>query len=126
MMAKTTFAARWVTALQPPEAGQVDYFDNKPPSLGLRVTPHRHKTWFIMYRSGGRLRRLTLGTYPSLSLAEAWQHAMAAGIPSLRGAILQRISSTSAPPQQPPISPHNTWNSTLKSTKRAGVMMHGF
>jgi integrase len=31
-----------------------------------------------MYRSGGRLRRLTLGTYPTLSLADARQQAMAA------------------------------------------------
>jgi hypothetical protein len=34
-MAKATFTARWVTALQAPEAGQVDYFDRKPPSLGI-------------------------------------------------------------------------------------------
>jgi integrase len=77
-MAKATFTARWVTALRAPEAGQVDYFDNKPPSLGLRVSPYGRKTWFIMYRSNGRLRRLTLGTYPALSLADARQHAMAA------------------------------------------------
>jgi hypothetical protein len=31
-----------------------------------------------MYRSGGRLRRLTLGTYPALSLADARQQAMTA------------------------------------------------
>jgi|RhiMetdeSRZDD1v2_1073273.scaffolds.fasta_scaffold23744_5 integrase len=77
-MAKATFTSRWVAALQPPEAGQVDYFDSKPPSLGLRVTPYGRKTWFIMYRSNGRLRRLTLGTYPALSLADARQHALAA------------------------------------------------
>lgn len=76
-MPKATFTARWVHALSPPATGQVDYFDSKPPSLGLRVTPHGRKTWFIMYRSGGRLRRLTLGTYPALSLADARQQAMA-------------------------------------------------
>jgi integrase len=58
--------------------GQVDYFDTKPPSLGLRVSSSGRKTWFIMYRSKGRLRRLTLGTYPALSLADARGQAAAA------------------------------------------------
>jgi hypothetical protein len=31
-----------------------------------------------MYRSGSRLRHLTLGTYPALSLADARQRAMTA------------------------------------------------
>lgn len=78
LMAKVAFTVRWVNALQPPAAGQVDYFDSKPPSLGLRVTPYGRKSWFIMYRCGGRLRRLTSGAYPSLSLADARQQAMAA------------------------------------------------
>lgn len=77
-MPKASFTARWVTAVQPPAVGQVDYFDSKPPSVGLRVSAHGRKTWFLMYRSGGRLRRLTLGTYPDLSLADARQQAMAA------------------------------------------------
>ena len=65
--------------------GQVDYFDTKPPALGLRVAPSGRKTWFIMYRSGGRLRRLTLGTYPVLSLADAREQALAPVIPWPRG-----------------------------------------
>ena len=30
-----------------PTVGQVDYFDTKPPSVGLRVAPSGRKTWFI-------------------------------------------------------------------------------
>lgn len=74
-MPKATFTVRWVTAVPLLAVGQVDYFDSKPPSLGLCVTPHGRKTWFVMYRSSGRLRRLTLGTYPALSLADARQQA---------------------------------------------------
>src|SRR5215510_8726466 len=77
-MAKATFTARWVAAVKPSTQKQVDYFDTKPPALGLRLAPSGRKTWFIMYRSGGRLRRLTLGTYPALSLADAREQALSA------------------------------------------------
>jgi len=85
-MAKATFTARWVETVNPPEKGQVDYFDTKPPGVGLRITNSGRKSWFVMYRSGGRLRRLTLGTYPTLTLVEAWsqattaKHAVAQGV----------------------------------------------
>jgi len=77
-MAKATFTARWIAALKPSTEKQVDYFDTKPPSLGLRLAPSGRKTWFILYRAGGRLRRLTLGTYPVLSLADAREQALSA------------------------------------------------
>jgi hypothetical protein len=49
--------------------------------VGLRVSSQGRKTWFVMYRSGGRLRRYTLGMYPVLSLADARaQAAEGAGI----------------------------------------------
>jgi integrase len=74
-MAHAHFTARWVAAVPAPPRGQVDYFDQTPPSLGLRVAPSGRKTWFVMYRAHGRLRRYTLGTYPALSLADARQRA---------------------------------------------------
>ena len=60
-MPKTLFTARWVETALPPKTGQTDYFDTKPPGVGLRISAHGRKTWFVMYRVGGRLRRLTLG-----------------------------------------------------------------
>ena len=74
-MAKAHFTARWVAAVPASVVGQVDYFDQKPPGLGLRVSPGGRKTWFVMYRASGRLRRYTLGTYPALGLADARQLA---------------------------------------------------
>jgi hypothetical protein len=47
-MAKATFTVRWVTSVKPPAEGQVDYFDTKPPSLGLRVSNSGRKPWFII------------------------------------------------------------------------------
>ena len=39
--------------------------------LGVRVSPAGTKTWLYMYRYEGRARRITLGRYPALSVAEA-------------------------------------------------------
>ena len=65
--------ATWVKAakLDSSQPLQVDYFDSKIPGFGLRISQEGRKSWFVMYRHGGRKRRLTLGTYPSLSLADA-------------------------------------------------------
>ncbi len=39
--------------------------------LGLRVSPKGRKSWIYMYRFERRPRRMTLGLYPKLSLANA-------------------------------------------------------
>ena len=70
------FTARWVDAVKSPDE-RVDYFDTQPPGVGLRIAEGGRKTWFVMYRTHGRLRRLTLGTYPALSLADARSRALA-------------------------------------------------
>lgn len=51
------------------------YWDHKQPGFGLRVTEGGHKSWVVVYRYNGRLRWLTLGTYPPLSLADAREQA---------------------------------------------------
>ena len=72
------FTARWVDTIKPAASGRVDYFDTQAPNVGLRVAEGGRKTWFVMYRIHGRLRRLTLGTYPTLSLADARDKALKA------------------------------------------------
>jgi len=62
-----------VQRLKPPESGQVDVFDQGFPGLALRISYGGRKAWVFFYRFGGRLRRITLGTYPALTLAEARQ-----------------------------------------------------
>jgi hypothetical protein len=67
-----------VDRTKPPQKGQVDHFDKGFPGLALRVSYGGGKSWVFFYRIGGKLRRMTLGTYPALSLAEArdaWREA---------------------------------------------------
>jgi integrase len=82
---KLTDAA--VQKLKAPEGGRIEYFDAGYPGFGLRVSagkaegnvePKTRKTWILMYRFGGAQRRLTFGTYPALSLADARKKASAA------------------------------------------------
>jgi integrase len=70
-MPKCSFTVRWIDSVNLPEKGQVDYFDERTSGLGLRVSAAGRKSWFVMYRHAGRLRRYTLGTYPPLGLSDA-------------------------------------------------------
>src|SRR5262245_2153943 len=60
-----------VKALAPAASGQVTYWDATLPGFGLRIAPAGAKTWIIQYRHAGRVRRLKLGRYPLVSLADA-------------------------------------------------------
>ena len=66
---KLTAAA--VERFRAPKRGRAEYFDEVLTGLSLRITENGRKSWSVMYRHGGRLRRMTLGTYPALGLKEA-------------------------------------------------------
>lgn len=74
-MPRAKLTDRTIKALKPPEHGQVDYFDDSPRGFGVRVSQSGHRSFFVMYRFQGRLRRHTLGPYPHLTLATARQMA---------------------------------------------------
>jgi integrase len=66
------FTARTVETLHPDPGRRIDYFDATVPGLALRVTVSGHKSWTVHYRTATRrLRRLTIGDYPTITLAEA-------------------------------------------------------
>jgi integrase len=56
---------------KPPASGQIEIWDGTVPGLGLRVTSAGTKSWVLLYRIGGRARRLTLGRWPGIGLAGA-------------------------------------------------------
>ena len=64
---------RLVENLKPaPNGKQVDYWDTVTNGFGVRVSPSGKKTWFIRYRTGERKRRrVTLGAFPGVSMADA-------------------------------------------------------
>src|SRR5213593_1185539 len=68
-MPKITLTARTLDALKA-DGKRVDYFDAKLPGFCVRVSAGA-KSFAVFYRHGGRLRRLTLGNHPPLSLADA-------------------------------------------------------
>lgn len=80
-MPKRALTAAAIDRLKPPTSGQVEHFDASHPGLAFRVSYGGGRSWVYFYRTSGKQRRLTLGTYPAMSLAdarEAWRKARAA------------------------------------------------
>lgn len=74
-MPTLSLTARSVTSLKPLPGKRVEYFDAAVPGLALRVTERGAKSWTLLYRHRGRLRRLTLASAAVLSLADARSRA---------------------------------------------------
>ena len=53
-----------------PEKNRVEVWDTEP-GFGLRIAPTGRKSFIYLYRFEGKPRRLTLGVYPRISLADA-------------------------------------------------------
>jgi integrase len=70
-MPSIKFTAAKIRFLEGVRGKQVDYFDQTLPGFFLRVSQDGKKSFGVMYRHGGRLRRMKLGTYPLVSLAKA-------------------------------------------------------
>lgn len=76
-MAVYRFTDRWLQSpALAPKAGRAEFVDGLCPGLHLRVTANGTKTFSVMYRSGGRLMRRTLGRYPRISLRSARRTAL--------------------------------------------------
>lgn len=67
---------RFIQSVKLPQKDKVDHFDAVVTGLALRVSYGGSKSWVVMYRSPierdkrgyGKLRRMTLGKYPTISL----------------------------------------------------------
>jgi integrase len=70
-MPTRSLTAASVARVKPPKSGQRDLFDAGYPGLSLRVSYGGARTWIYFYRLHNKLRRLSLGRYPAMSLDEA-------------------------------------------------------
>ncbi|MEO7276198.1 MAG: integrase arm-type DNA-binding domain-containing protein, partial [Vicinamibacterales bacterium] len=73
-------------SLATPLVGSVDYFDDATPGLSLRVTATGARSWTFFYRDEHRRqKRLGLGRYPAVSLADARQLSREAQLKVAKG-----------------------------------------
>ena len=68
----------------PEDSLQIEYRDTKTPGLAL-IVGKRAKTWSLTYVAPTGRRRITIGRYPDVSLADARQEAEAKRVASRRG-----------------------------------------
>jgi integrase len=74
-----------VARLKPPVRGRLELWDATLPSFGLRVSAKGAKSWVVMTRVHGKLKRFTLGKYPLMDLGDARNAARAALQKAARG-----------------------------------------
>jgi integrase len=74
-MARLFLTDPFLRSLRPSERGRLEFWDTTVTGLCLRVSDTGRKTWTVVYRFNGRLRRYTLGVYPLIGLADARQRA---------------------------------------------------
>ena len=77
-MASTVLTDIAVRNLKPSAGRQVDVYDSRIRGLAVRVSPMGTKAFVVWYRIGSKARRLTLGRFPTMSLAEARKRAQEA------------------------------------------------
>ncbi|WP_168204666.1 tyrosine-type recombinase/integrase [Tardiphaga sp. vice304] len=71
---KSVLTDRAIRALKAPE-GRVEVGDASCRGLSIRCTPAGVKTWTFAYKFEGKMRRITLGEYPTMGLSKARQTA---------------------------------------------------
>jgi len=64
-----------IDALPPAKGKRYEVRDTVLPGLHIRVSATGAKVWYLATRAGGRMRRIKLGKYPVISLADARQYA---------------------------------------------------
>jgi Arm DNA-binding domain len=77
-MGTVTLTARYLDQLKP-QRRRYEVFDALVPGFAIRVTPAGHKSFTLYYRHHGRPRRVGLGRYPDVLLADARVQGNGAG-----------------------------------------------
>ena len=64
-----------IRKLPAPERGQTAYYDSVLPNFGVRVSHGGTRSFFVLVMIKGRRKRITLGPYPTIKLADARKKA---------------------------------------------------
>jgi hypothetical protein len=91
---KRKLSPKLVEHVKAPGPKRLDVWDTVLQCFGVRVSPSGRKPWFVIARVDGRQKRITIGTYPALSLAEARNEARKI----IRDAQLGVLSHAQEPP----------------------------
>jgi hypothetical protein len=68
---RAKLSPKLVEHLKAPGPKRLDVWDTVLQCFGVRISLTGRKTWFVVVRTDGRQKRVTIGTYPAFSLAEA-------------------------------------------------------
>jgi integrase len=81
IMPRLALTDRFVLGAKSDHTPQIDFFDAKTAGLALRVTKGGHKAWTFIFTvpDSGKRKRITLGSYPALSLAARTKASEARG-----------------------------------------------
>ena len=90
---RAKLSPKLIEHLKAPGPKRLDAWDTVLQCFGVRVSPNGRKTWFVIVRINSRQKRVTIGTYPAISLAEARGEARK----SIRDAQLGLISNLRSP-----------------------------
>lgn len=72
---RKALSARLVESICNSSERRLEIWDTHLPSFGMRVSKSGKKSWFVIVRDNHRQRRITLGHYPVLALADAREKA---------------------------------------------------
>ena len=89
---KTRFTNAYIKSLAP-KTKRYEVYDAKQPGFGLRISASGRKSWIIIGRQNGEKIRVTIGTYPTLSLAAARVQATEIAYEMLTGNYIQNKRS---------------------------------
>lgn len=68
---KQKLSPKLVEHLKAPGPKRMDVWDSILQCFGVSVSPGGRKSWIVIARVDGRQKRVTIGTYPAVSLAAA-------------------------------------------------------
>jgi integrase len=72
---KKKLTSRYVETVTAPGPKRLEVYDQTLTGFGIRVSTSGRKTWFCSTRNNGCIKRVTIGTFPALGLADAREQA---------------------------------------------------